>query len=377
MKIVIAIDSFKGSLSSLEAGNAVKEGILEINPNINVVVKPIADGGEGTVDALAAGLCGEVVRVNVSGPLLEEIEAKYCILNDKIAVIEMAEASGLTIVPLDKRNPMNTTTYGVGQLIKDAIKRGCRNFIIGIGGSATNDVGIGMLSALGFEFLNQDKSLIEFGAKGLEDISHISVENVLPELADCKFRIASDVNNPLCGPNGCSHIFAPQKGASQEQIELMDLWIDKFSEICDEFSDTDFSKVPGAGAAGGLGYAFMTFLNAVLEPGVKIILEEIRLEDEIRDSDLVITGEGKLDHQTIMGKAPIGIAKLAKKYSKPVIAFCGIVGDGAHICNEHGIDAYFPILQKVTSIEEAMDKKNAYINLKNTVTQVLRLIIKE
>lgn len=377
MKIVVAIDSFKGSLSSLEAGNAVKESILKIDPNIDVVLKPIADGGEGTVDALSDGLGGEIIKTKVKGPLLEEVEAKYCILNDKTAVIEMAEASGLTLVPPDKRNPMHTTTYGVGQLIKDAIEKGCRNFIIGIGGSATNDVGIGMLSALGFEFLDDNNSLIDFGAKGLEHVAYINAENVLPELSDCKFRIASDVNNPLCGHNGCSYVFAPQKGASQEQIELMDLWIEKFSGICDEFSNTNFSEIPGAGAAGGLGYAFMTFLNAVLEPGVKIILEEIKLEDEVRDADLVITGEGKLDHQTIMGKAPIGIAKLAKKYSKPVIAFCGIVGDGAHSCNEHGIDAYFPILQKVTSIEEAMDKKNAYINLKNTVTQVLRLIIKE
>lgn len=377
MKIVVAIDSFKGSLSSLEAGNAVKESILKIDPNIDVVLKPIADGGEGTVDALADGLGGEIIKTKVKGPLLEEVEAKYCILNDKTAVIEMAEASGLTLVPLDKRNPMNTTTYGVGQLIKDAIERGCRNFIIGIGGSATNDVGIGMLSALGFEFLDDNKSLIDFGAKGLEHIAYINAENVLQELADCKFRIASDVNNPLCGHNGCSYIFALQKGASQAQIELMDLWIEEFSKICDKFSNTDFSEFPGAGAAGGLGYAFMTFLNAALEPGVKIILEEIKLEEEIRDADIVITGEGKLDHQTIMGKAPIGIAKLAKKYRKPVIAFCGIADDGAEICNEHGIDAYFPILQKVTSLEDAMDKGNAYKNLKNTATQVLRLIIKE
>ena len=377
MKIVVAIDSFKGSLSSLEAGNAVKESILNINPNVDVEVKPIADGGEGTVDALADGLCGEIIKTKVKGPLLEEVEAKYCILNDKTAVIEMAEASGLTLVPLDKRNPMNTTTYGVGQLIKDAIEKGCRNFIIGIGGSATNDVGIGMLSALGFEILDDNESLIDFGAKGLEHVTYINAENVLPELFDCKFKIASDVNNPLFGHNGCSYIFAPQKGASQEQIELMDLWIEKFSEICNEFSNTDFSEFPGAGAAGGLGYAFMTFLNAALEPGVKIILEEIKLEDEIRDADIVITGEGKLDHQTIMGKAPIGIAKLAKKYSKPVIAFCGMADDGAEICNEHGIDAYFPILQKVTSLDDAMDKEKAYKNLKNTATQVLRLIIKE
>ena len=377
MKIVVAIDSFKGSLSSIEAGNAVKESILKINTNVDVVVKPIADGGEGTVDALADGFGCQIIKTKVKGPLLEEVEAKYCILNDETAVIEMAEASGLTLVPLDKRNPMNTTTYGVGQLIKDAVERGCRNFIIGIGGSATNDVGTGMLSALGFEFLDKDNALVDFGAKGLEGIAYINAGNVLPELADCQFKIASDVNNPLCGHNGCSYIFAPQKGANQAQIQLMDLWIEKFSEICDEFSNTDFGDFPGAGAAGGLGYAFMTFLNATLEPGVKIILEEIKLEDEIKDADLVITGEGKLDYQTIMGKAPIGIAKLAKKYSKPVIAFCGMADDGAEICNEHGIDAYFPILQKVTSLEEAMDKKNAYINLKNTALQVLRLIIRE
>lgn len=377
MKIVVAIDSFKGSLSSIEAGNAVKESILKINTDVDVAVKPISDGGEGTVEALASGLDGEIVKIKVKGPLFEEVEAKYCILNDKTAVIEMAEASGLTLVPPDKRNPMHTTTYGVGQLIKDAIERGCRNFIIGIGGSATNDVGTGMLSALGFEFLDKDNTLVDFGAKGLEHIVYINAKNVLSELFDCNFKIASDVNNPLCGLNGCSHIFAPQKGAKQDQIKFMDLWIDRYSKICDQLFNKDFSNFPGAGAAGGLGYAFMTFFDAILEPGVKIVLEEIKLEDEIKDADLVITGEGKLDYQTIMGKAPIGIAKLAKKYSKPVIAFCGMADDGAEICNEHGIDAYFPILQKVTSLEEAMDKKNAYINLKNTATQVLKLIIRE
>ena len=375
MKIVVAIDSFKGSLSSFKAGNAVKESIIKLDPTANVVVKSIADGGEGTVDALAAELGSEIIKTKVKGPLLEEVEAKYCILNDKTAVIEMAEASGLTLVPLDKRNPMHTTTYGVGQIIKDAVEKGCRNFIIGIGGSATNDGGVGMLSALGFEFFDESHNLLETSASGLENLAYIDANNVISELKECKFRIASDVNNPLCGENGCSHIFARQKGATDEEIELMDQWLLKYGDICNTYFGTDYTDYPGAGAAGGLGYAFMTFLNAKLESGVKIILEEIGLEKDIMDADIVVTGEGRLDAQTIMGKAPIGVSKLAKKYNKTVIAFCGCASDDAKICNEHGIDAYFSVLQSVTSLEEAMDKDNAYKNLIDTAMQVFRLII--
>lgn len=223
-----------------------------------------------------------------------------------------------------------------------------------------------MLTALGFEFYDIMDNAIVASAKGLETISYIDTKNALSELEECKFRIASDVNNPLCGKNGCSHIFVKQKGANFQQIELMDKWLCNYSNVCNSYFGTDFSDYPGAGAAGGLGYAFLTFLNAKLESGVKIILDEIKLEEEIKVADIVITGEGKIDKQTIMGKAPIGIASLAKKYDKPVIAFCGMMGEGAEICKEYGIDMICPILKEITSLEKAMEKTNAYTNLRNT-----------
>ncbi len=376
MKIVVAIDSFKGSLSSLEAGNAVKEAALRADCTADVTVCPLADGGEGTVEALCEGLGGETVGLTVSGPLNTPVTAKYCILPDKkTAVMEMASAAGITLVPENERNPLNTTTYGVGEMIRDAVLRGCRSFIIGIGGSATNDGGIGMLSALGFEFLDKDGKSVGLGAKGLEDLRSISAKNVMPELAECSFRVACDVTNPLCGENGCSAVFAPQKGATPEMITDMDRWLESYAKIAQTVSKKADMDHPGAGAAGGLGFAFLTFLNAELQSGVKIILEETQLEDHIKKADIVVTGEGRLDSQTVMGKAPVGVARLAKKHGKKVIAFSGCVTDDAEICNDHGIDAFFPIVRGVVSLDEAMDTANAYRNLKATAYQVFRLLL--
>ena len=374
MKIVVAIDSFKGSLSSLEAGNAVKEAALKIDENIEVSVSPLADGGEGTVEALSSGLGGEMITISVTGPLLQKVDANYCILKDKTAVIEMASASGITLVNTEERNPLNTTTYGVGELITDAIARGCRNFIIGIGGSATNDGGFGMLSALGYKFLDKNGNEIPLGAKGLEILEQIDTASVNPLLKECTFRIACDVTNPLCGENGCSAVFGPQKGADSKMIKDMDLWLGRYAEIAKTVSDTADAEYEGAGAAGGLGFAFLSFTNAKLEKGIKIILEQIKLEEKIIDADLVITGEGRLDGQTIMGKAPIGVARLAKKYGKKVIAFAGCVTDETEICNQNGIDAFFPITRSVVTLEEALDKNNAFKNLKATAYQVFRLL---
>ena len=375
MKVVVALDSFKGSLSSLQAGNAVKDAIQRLDHNAEIIVKPLADGGEGTVDALSDGLNAEIVEVKVSGPLLKPVIAKYCILKDNnTAVIEMASASGLTLIPLEERNPLNTTTYGVGELIKDAIKRGCRRFIVGIGGSATNDGGVGMLTALGYEFLDKNNAPISLGAKGLKDLCIIKVDNVLPELKDCIFNIACDVNNPLCGEKGCSYVFAPQKGADKQMIKDMDIWLNNFAELSKTISNKADKDSAGAGAAGGLGFAFLSFTNSALKSGIEIILEETNIENDIKNADIVVTGEGRLDSQSVMGKAPIGIAKLAKKYNKKVIAFSGCVSDDAEICNDYGIDAFFPILRNVTTLEDALDTNNAYKNLSSTAYQVFRLL---
>ncbi len=375
MRFLIAIDSFKGSLTSMQAGAAVQEAIRMLDKDAQIDLRPLADGGEGTVAAISAGLGGELIHISVTGPLQDKVTAQYCILPDKnTAVLEMAAAAGLALVPAHLRNPLETTTYGVGELIKDAINRGCRHFLIGIGGSATNDGGTGMLRALGFDFLDRNGAPIPLGAKGLAALAAIRTDHVLPQLQECTFRIACDVTNPLCGSNGCSAVFGPQKGATPQMITDMDRWLSHYAERSASVSAKADKNHPGAGAAGGLGFAFLSFTNAKLESGVQIILEETNMERYIQNADVVITGEGRLDGQTVMGKAPIGIAKLAKKHSKKVIAFAGCVTEDAAICNEHGIDAYFPILPGIVSLEEALDPENAYRNLKNTAYQALRLL---
>lgn len=375
MNIVVAIDSFKGCLSSIEAGEAIREGILKAIGHANVQVRPLADGGEGTVEALVLGMQGRIEKVNVTGPLGELAEAKYGIISEsKMAIIEMSAAAGITLVEEKKRNPLNTTTYGVGELIKDAIEKGCRYFIVGIGGSATNDGGIGMLQALGYEFLDEKGDQVPFGAKGLSLIKKISDENVLPQLKECIFKVACDVTNPLCGELGCSAVFGPQKGASPDMIWDMDIWLSDYAKLTQAKYPNANMNQAGTGAAGGLGFAFLSYMNATLESGVKIVLEETKLESYIKDADIVVTGEGRLDGQTIMGKAPIGVAQMAKKYGKKVIAFSGCVTDDAVLCNEHGIDAFFPILRTVTTLEEAMKPDVARKNLVATVEQVFRLL---
>ena len=374
MKVVIAIDSFKGSMTSLEAGVAVKDALLRVDPNAEAKVLPLADGGEGTVAAMCAGLGGEMVEAEVTGPLGERVTAKYCIVNGSTAVIEMAEAAGLTLVPPEMRDPMFTTTYGVGELILNAIARGCRSFIVGIGGSATNDGGVGMLSALGFEFLDKNGEHIARGAYGLDALASISATNACPELKDCTFRVACDVDNPLCGARGCSAVYGPQKGATPESVVIMDGWLGRYAEMAKGVFPNADPEYPGSGAAGGLGFAFMTFLAASLESGIKIILSETGIEEHIKDADVVVTGEGRIDFQTAMGKAPIGVAKLAKKHGKRVIAFAGCVTEDAEECNNHGIDAFFPIIRGVTTLDEALNKENAIKNLKATAYQVFRLI---
>ena len=375
MRVVVAIDSFKGSMSSLEAGEAISKGIRNAHMDAEVEIRPLADGGEGTVEALSIGMGGKLINVDVTGPVGRKVNAVYGIVDSsKTAIIEMSQAAGITLVSGDEKNPLYTTTFGVGELIKDAINKGCRHFVVGIGGSATNDCGIGMLQALGYEFLDKEGKQVGFGASGVRDIVSIRDENVIKELSECYFRVACDVNNPLCGDLGCSAIYGPQKGATKEMVADMDGWLKSYSKIVKEkYPDAD-CEYPGTGAAGGLGYAFFNFTNSKLESGIKIVLDETKLEEYVKDADIVVTGEGRLDHQTVMGKAPVGVANIAKKYNKKVIAFSGSVTEDAGVCNEHGIDAFFPILRRIVTLEEAMQTDTAKKNLTDTAEQVFRLL---
>lgn len=376
MKAVIAIDSLKGSLSSMEAGYAAADGIRRVHgQDAEIIVRPLADGGEGTVEALVSGMNGIIQNVMVTGPLGTPVNCEYGIIESShTAVIEMSGAAGITLVPDEKRNPLYTTTYGVGEVIKDAISKGCRRFIVGIGGSATNDGGIGMLQALGYGFLDKEGKQVPFGARGLEVLEEITDTYVLPELAECEFRVACDVTNILCGEEGCSAVFGPQKGATPSMIMQMDKWLEKYAALAEKKCTKVNANQAGTGAAGGLGFAFLSFTNAVLESGIKIVLEETSLEKYMENADIVITGEGRLDGQTAMGKAPVGVACLAKKHNIPVTAFAGSVTKEAIACNQNGIDAFFPILRGVTTLEDAMKPENAKANMADTVEQVFRLL---
>ena len=398
MKAVIAIDSLKGSLSSMEAGYAAADGIRRVHgQDAEIVIRPLADGGEGTVEALVSGMSGVTQNVMVTGPLGIPVNCEYGIIESShTAVIEMSGAAGITLVPDEKRNPLYTTTYGVGEVIKDAIAKGCRRFIVGIGGSATNDGGArraqalwaklrtaegqqiasggGALETLARIDLNKEGKQVPFGARGLEVLEEITDEYVLPELAECEFRVACDVTNILCGENGCSAVYGPQKGATPSMIMQMDNWLKHYAKLVEKKFTKANANQAGTGAAGGLGFAFLSFTNAVLESGIKIVLEETCLEKYMENADIVITGEGRLDGQTAMGKAPVGVARLAKKHDIPVIAFAGSVTKEAVACNQNGIDAFFPILRGVVTLEEAMKPENAKANMTDTVEQVFRLM---
>ena len=377
MNVIVAIDSLKGSLSSLQAGAAAKAGILRAIPDATVSVKPVADGGEGTVNALVSGLSGKSVTIAVTGPLGETVEATYGILPDHTAVIEMAEAAGLPLVPAEKRNPMNTTTYGVGEMILHALDEGCRSFIIGIGGSATNDGGTGMLRALGCRFRKADGTDIAPGAQELAGLAAIETEALDPRLKESRFSIACDVTNPLCGSNGASYIFAPQKGADPATVRKLDAALAHLADITAATFGTDLRDQPGAGAAGGLGFAFASYLNGTLRPGVDIVLDAVLPESELRAADIVVTGEGRFDGQTAMGKAPVGIARRAKACGCKVIVLAGSVehsGARATQQNPPLIDAVFPILPGAMTLEEAMREDVAYENMEYTAEQVFRVM---
>ena len=374
VKIVISMDSFKGSLSAREAGMAAKEGILRVYPEADIEVSALADGGEGTVRTIVEATGGSFERVTVSDPLGRPIAAEYGVIGGtEMVVMEMAEASGLTLLSEDERDPMLTSTFGFGEMLADAIGKGYRDFIIGIGGSATNDGGFGMLRALGFDFLDRDGKPIALGARGLRDLRYIETKNAMKALSDCRFSVACDVKNPLCGENGCSAVFAPQKGASPEAVREMDVWLARYAKLTSSLFGKELSSCEGSGAAGGLGFALLSYLNASLRSGAQTVIEATSLEKKIMEADILITGEGKLDRQSFMGKAPVEAARIAKKHGKRVIAFAGAVA----VPSDHEdsvIDAFFPIVGGACTLAEAMDKKNAEVNMRRTAEQAFRLL---
>ncbi len=375
MRVVTAIDSFKGSLTSRQAGEAAKEGILRVFPEAQVFVCPIADGGEGTAAVLTEAVGGMTRTVTVTGPLGTAVQACYGVSADgKTAYMDMASAAGITLIKAEERDPLHATTYGVGEMIVDALEYGCRRVVMGIGGSATNDGGAGMLQALGFKLLDEYGNPIPRGAAGLASLARINTDQVHPLLKDCTVSVACDVTNPLCGENGCSAVYGPQKGATPETVAQMDAWLSHYAAVVKTIVPTADDTAAGAGAAGGIGFALNTFLNAVMKSGIALVAAETGLESAIATADLVLTGEGRLDAQTAMGKAPVGIARLAKAHGKPVIAFAGGVTDGARACHDAGIDAYFPIVRGVCTLEDALCVENAYANLANAVEQVFRVI---
>ncbi|MDQ0273371.1 glycerate kinase [Cytobacillus purgationiresistens] len=371
------MDSFKGSLSSIEGSAAITAGIKEVYQYADIKVLPLADGGEGTVEAIVKATGGKLFTIPVTGPLHEEVSAIYGILGDqKTAVIEIAAACGLPLIPDEQRNPLITTSYGVGELIIDAIEKGCQDFIIGLGGSATNDGGVGMLQALGFRFLDSNGKQVDSGGQALKDIRQIGDKSVHPAVKKATFKVACDVTNPLFGEKGAAYIFGPQKGASPEMVLELDQGLRNLAKVVAEEFDRDIHSIEGAGAAGGLGAAFLGFLQAELNSGIELILESIGMKEQIQGMDIVITGEGKLDGQTSMGKTAMGVAQMAEKQGVPVIALAGSVTEEAADLNDLGITSYFSIMTKPMSLVEAINPKTAMINLQVTTAQLFRLIKK-
>jgi glycerate kinase len=380
MKIVIAPDSFKGNLTAKEAADAIEIGIKRVNPDAEIAKVPMADGGEGTVQALVDATNGELISAEVCDPLGNRIKADFGILGEssgdgitqKTAVIEMATASGLPLVPRDKRNPMLTTTYGTGELIKTALDMECKMLIIGIGGSATVDGGAGMAQALGARLLDKNGGEIPKGGGGLDHLDRIDISNLDNRLSDVTTIVACDVDNPLVGPRGAPAIFGPQKGATPEMVRLLDGYLDRYADIIKRDLDIEVKNVPGAGAAGGLGAGLMAFLNAQLKSGVDIVIEASGLDQSVKDADIVVTGEGKIDSQTIYGKTPIGVAKTAKKYGIPVIAFAGNIGDDSHVVYDNGINALMSIISYPMTLETAMKRSREL--LANAAERAMRLV---
>ncbi len=373
MKFVLAPDSFKESMMAKRAAYAMEKGIKSVFPQAECVIAPMADGGEGTVESLVSIANGEMVDVEVVGPLGKKVTATYGIIDDgNSAVIEMASASGIELLKQEERNPLRTTTYGTGQLIKDALDRGVSSLLIGIGGSATNDGGIGMLQALGVSFLDERGDELPYGGGELHRLHSIDVSGLDERLKTTQIDVACDVTNPLTGENGASAIFGPQKGATPDIVKVLDQNLLHYAKVINEQLGKDVSSIAGAGAAGGLGFGLLAFLNANLQKGIELVIEYTRLEDLIKGADFVFTGEGSIDGQTLFGKTPYGVATIASKHSVPVIAFAGRVGSEVEDLYDNGFTAIIGILKEVSSLEEAM--KNGEENLASAVQNICRII---
>jgi len=373
MKIVIAPDSYKESLSAPDVAKVIEKGFREIFPDARYVRVPLADGGEGTVEAMIAATQGKEYHAWVTGPLNTKVDAVWGLSGDgHTAFIEMAAASGLALVPHDQRDPLLTTSYGTGELISQALERGAKNIVIGIGGSATNDAGMGMMQALGVRFLDRDGEDLSPGGGSLDRLESIDITGLDPRLADCTVRVACDVTNPLIGPQGASRIFGPQKGATEAMINTLDGNLEHYADIIARSFNIDVKQLPGTGAAGGMGAALKVFLNADLRRGIEVVTQALKLEEQIHDCTLVITGEGRLDSQSINGKVPIGVASIAKKYNKPVIVIAGSLHQDVDVVYQHGIDAIFSVLSTISTREEAFSgaPDNIYRTARNVAAMV-------
>lgn len=364
MKVVIVCDSFKESLSALDVADAIEDGFREIYPDANYVKLPAADGGEGTAEALVLATGGRMLTCPVTGPQGESVTASIGLLgNGRTAVVEMAAAAGLALVAPDQRDPTTATTYGVGQLIQAALNEGYRHIILGLGGSATNDAGAGMAQALGVELRDENGQSLPFGGNALSRLAEIDRSRLDPRLATCQIEVACDVDNPLTGPSGASAIFGPQKGATAEMVLQLDEALSVFARHIETQTGQKVDTLPGTGAAGGLGAGALAFLGATLRPGVDIIMDALKLDAVLEDADLVITGEGRMDGQTIRGKAPIGVARVAKRHGRPVIAIAGSLGADVNAVHEHGIDAVFSVVNRPCSLGDALTEAAANIRI--------------
>ncbi|CEO38095.1 glycerate kinase [Photobacterium kishitanii] len=369
MKIIIAPDSYKESLTAMEVATAIEAGFRQVMPNAEYIKLPMADGGEGTVQSLIDASNGTIIHHPVTGPLGEQVQGFFGIMGDgKTAVIEMAAASGLHLVSPEQRNPMLTTSYGTGELILAALEQGVEHIIVGIGGSATNDGGIGMAQALGVQLLDNNGQSLGFGGQALAQLATIDISHIDPRLATIKLEVACDVDNPLCGAKGASAVFGPQKGATPAMVTELDQNLAHYAAIIERDLAIDVKHMAGAGAAGGMGAALLGLFKAQLRSGIEIVIDAVKLDAIVKDADLVITGEGRIDSQTIHGKTPIGVARAAKKFNKPVIGIAGCLSQDCGVVYEHGIDAVFSVVPAAISLEQAF--KDAAINVELTARNV-------
>ena len=373
MKIVIAPQAFKGSLSALNVANAVQEGVRRIFPDAQILSCPVADGGDGTLETLVESSGGKIMETNVTDPIGKPIAAQWGAMGDgNTAVIEMARTSGLALLTLEERDPLNATTYGLGEIIVSALNRGFRKFIVGIGGSATNDAGAGMAQALGIKLIDREGRNLAFGGAALQNLSSIDISGIDQRVLESNFQIACDVNNPLTGPEGASAVYGPQKGATEENVRQLDSALGVFAEVAKRDLGKDISNLEGAGAAGGLGAGMIAFIEGHLRAGVDIVLDTVNLAEKLEHADLVITGEGSIDFQTVYNKAPIGVARMARAQGIPTIGISGMLGENYQIVHNHGIDAALSITNGPISLEKSL--QNAPSLISEAVEESLRLI---